>query len=207
MTRVRIVRRLRRPGIDPAAALAAAAFFESKAAALAARRGLSLPAGIDVVLHGDRASAAAHFAAMGVRGPTDVITLRYDATPLSPTRGELLVNPVEARRAAAARGAPGGPALLPGEESLAWSADAELALYLAHGFDHLAGSDDAAAADFRAMRRRELRWLAALAARSGGALPRFFVSRVRRAAVVRRSKPPETRSGPAPSERTAVDFP
>jgi len=127
------------------------------------------------VLHGDRASAAAHAAAMGVRGPTDVITLRYDASPLSPARGELLVNPVEAARAAAARGGPDGPALLPGEEKLPWSADAELALYVAHGFDHLAGSDDASAADFRAMRRRELRWLAALAARSGGALPRFFV--------------------------------
>ncbi|MBQ3810327.1 MAG: hypothetical protein II839_05855, partial [Kiritimatiellae bacterium] len=52
--------------------------------------------------------------------------------------------------------------LLPDERALRWNADAELALYLAHGFDHLAGSDDATAAGYRAMRRRELRWLAAL---------------------------------------------
>jgi len=36
----------------------------------------------------------------------------------------------------------------------------ELALYLAHGCDHLAGADDRTRAQRRRMRRRELRWLA-----------------------------------------------
>ena len=103
-----------------------------------------------------RASAAAHRAANGAEGATDVITLPYAATPLAPARAELVVCPAVALRAAAAR----DPAtLLPEERALPWGADAELALYLAHGLDHLAGSDDDAPAGYRAMRRRELRWI------------------------------------------------
>jgi ssRNA-specific RNase YbeY (16S rRNA maturation enzyme) len=41
-------------------------------------------------------------------------------------------------------------------------ADAELALYIAHGFDHLSGADDNTPARRAAMRRTEMRWLAAL---------------------------------------------
>jgi len=41
--------------------------------------------------------------------------------------------------------------------------DRELALYLAHGCDHLAGADDATPRQRAAMRRRELRWLRAAA--------------------------------------------
>ena len=52
------------------------------------------------------------------------------------------------RAAAEGRGRPGGTSR-------------ELALYLAHGLDHLAGRDDAAPAERRAMRRRENGWLAA----------------------------------------------
>lgn len=163
---------MRKPRIDSGAALSAAVFFAARASALAARRGLSFPDEVDVEFCGDRASAAAHFSSMGVRGATDVITLRYEASPPFPSRGELIVNPVEAARAAAARGTQAGPALLPEEADLPWSAGAELALYVAHGFDHLAGSDDSTASGFRAMRRRELRWLAAFASCRG--LPEFF---------------------------------
>jgi ssRNA-specific RNase YbeY (16S rRNA maturation enzyme) len=41
-----------------------------------------------------------------------------------------------------------------------WSASKELALYIAHGCDHLiSGENDANAAERMRMRRRELRWL------------------------------------------------
>jgi probable rRNA maturation factor len=40
-----------------------------------------------------------------------------------------------------------------------WSADRELALYLAHGLDHLTGADDHAPEERARMRRRELAWL------------------------------------------------
>ena len=171
MTNFRLVPRLRSPRLDAAALLAAARSLAGLAAPLARRRGAPDFASVDVVLHGDRASRAAHLAVMGEDAPTDVITLPYAATPDSPARAELLVNPCEALRRAARR----DPAtLLPEERALPWSADLELALYLAHGFDHLALSDDASAAGYRAMRRRELRWLAALAP-----LPRLFLQPLR----------------------------
>ena len=167
MTDVRIVRRLRAPRLGADALLAAAAHVAAAAEALARRRGAPWPARVDVLLVGDRESAAVHLAANGAAGPTDAITLFYAATPAEPARAELVLCPPVAARAAAAR----DPAtLLPDERALPWSADMELALYLAHGFDHLAGSDDATAAGYRAMRRRELRWLAALPSP-----PRFFL--------------------------------
>ncbi|MGI6086537.1 MAG: rRNA maturation RNase YbeY [Kiritimatiellia bacterium] len=49
----------------------------------------------------------------------------------------------------------------------------ELALYLAHGVDHLTGSGDYTPADQKRMRRRELRWLAG--ARAKGLLGRLLI--------------------------------
>ncbi len=167
MPEIRIVRRLRAPRLDAAALRALAARLAAAAAPLARRRDAAEPAVVDVLLVGPRASAAAHRAATGAAGATDVITLPYAATPAEPARAELVVCPAVARAAAAAR----DPAtLLPEERAAGWDENAELALYLAHGFDHLAGSDDATPAGYRAMRRRELRWLAALAP-----LPRLFL--------------------------------
>lgn len=40
-----------------------------------------------------------------------------------------------------------------------WSPARELALYIAHGIDHLCGGRDRTAHERRSMRRRELRWL------------------------------------------------
>jgi rRNA maturation RNase YbeY len=79
-------------------------------------------------------------------GPTDVITVRYDAIPGEEQPGdvaELYVN-VERAVQLARRG---------------WPAGRELALYLAHGCDHLAGEDDATADQKIRMRRREMKWL------------------------------------------------
>jgi len=79
-------------------------------------------------------------------GPTDVITVRYHAIPGEPEQGdvaELYVNVERAAQLSRRR----------------WSAGHELALYLAHGCDHLAGEDDASLVQRIRMRMRELRWL------------------------------------------------
>jgi rRNA maturation RNase YbeY len=45
------------------------------------------------------------------------------------------------------------------ENNSRWTASRELALYIAHGCNHLTGADDQSRADRMRMRRRELRWL------------------------------------------------
>ena len=102
---------------------------------------------VTIVLQEDSASDAAHRAILNVAGATDVITQRYEpiAGEEPGVYGELYVNCCEALRKA--------------PKSKAWSPAKELLLYVAHGFDHLAGSDDLTAAQYRRMRSRELRWL------------------------------------------------
>jgi len=81
---------------------------------------------------------------------TDVITCRYAPIPGlgEGMEGELVVN-LDRAVALARRN---------------WPASRELALYIAHGCDHLAGADDATSAGAARMRRRELRWLREAAA-------------------------------------------
>ena len=102
---------------------------------------------VTVVLQNDESSGEAHLAIMGVEGPTDVITQRYDAMPgeAPGIYGELYVNVNQAMRAAPHR--------------KGWSVAKELLLYVAHGMDHLSGADDHDADDYMRMRRRELAWL------------------------------------------------
>jgi probable rRNA maturation factor len=79
--------------------------------------------------------------------PTDVISFRSEPVPGEEgATGDLIVNAECAVREG------------PHHES----ADAELALYIAHGFDHLSGADDNTPARRAAMRRTETGWLAAL---------------------------------------------
>jgi len=80
--------------------------------------------------------------------PTDVISFRYDPVPgeENEATGDLIVNVECALRE--------GPAHD--------GADAELALYIAHGFDHLSGADDNTPQKQAAMRRTEKQWLTAL---------------------------------------------
>ena len=75
---------------------------------------------------------------------TDVISFRYDPMPGEDAgySGEIVVNVQQARR---------NPRC--GDESR------ELALYIAHGCDHLSGESDLTPQGYRRMRRRELRWL------------------------------------------------
>lgn len=93
----------------------------------------------------DRAIAEVNRALLNHAGATDVITIRYGPMPGEAAGGvaEVYVNVERAARMAR-----------PG-----WPAGRELALYIAHGCDHLAGEDDATPSEYRRMRRRELRWL------------------------------------------------
>ena len=100
---------------------------------------------LTLVLTDDEGIRAANAAVFGRDGVTDVIACTYDAVPgeSAATDGDIVVN-VQRACARARRN---------------WPASRELALYVAHGCDHLAGSDDATDAEANRMRRRELRWL------------------------------------------------
>lgn len=102
---------------------------------------------VAIILQDDDFSAEVHEAINGVKGPTDVITQRYDAMPgeREGIYGELYVNYERAMKAAPKR--------------RGWSEAKELLLYIAHGIDHLSGADDFERDDYERMRRRELRWL------------------------------------------------
>ncbi|MBP5320948.1 MAG: rRNA maturation RNase YbeY [Kiritimatiellae bacterium] len=127
--------------------------FARELAEMAHRRENDAPAWEEVVIHllDDPAMAAVNRAVMGHEGPTDVITQRYDPLPGEPEglQGELFIDLAWAARKRPAR--------------RDWSLDQEILLYLAHGCDHLTGSEDTTPQERRAMRRRELRWLKSLA--------------------------------------------
>lgn len=100
---------------------------------------------LSVVLLDDAAMPACKERVFGVRRQTDVISLAYAAVPgIQPATAELVINAERALREGGRH--PGGAAR-------------ELALYLAHGLDHLAGRDDDTPERRRSMRRRETRWL------------------------------------------------
>lgn len=104
---------------------------------------------MDIVLTDDAGIVSANRAVFGREYVTDVISLAYPPLPgESGMSGELIIN-VERAVCEGARRA-GGPGR-------------ELALYLAHGCDHLAGAEDASPRQRASMRRRELRWLRATA--------------------------------------------
>ncbi len=97
------------------------------------------------MLTGDREIAAVKQKVFGYAEATDVIALRYAPTPTDPAaEAELFINVERAFRH------PRWPG---------WTPARELALYIAHGFDHLAGANDDTPTARLHMRRRELRWL------------------------------------------------
>ena len=130
-------------GLTKAELKAAAAFFAARSSA---RIGVPFRA-VTVILQDDAFSAEVHLAINGAKGPTDVITQRYDAMPgeAEGVHGELYVNADQALRVAPKR--------------RGWSPAKELLLYVAHGMDHLSGADDLKPRDYDRMRRRELNWL------------------------------------------------
>ena len=133
----------RQIGLAKAELRVAAEFFAAKSGA---RIGVPFRA-VTVVLQDDVFSAEVHLAINGAKGPTDVVTQRYDAMPgeAEGVYGELYVNVDQAIRVAPKR--------------RGWSPAKELLLYVAHGMDHLSGADDLNPRDYDRMRRRELRWL------------------------------------------------
>ena len=133
----------RKLGLNKSGLKAAAEFFAAKSGA---RIGVPFRA-VTVILQDDAFSAEVHEAINGAKGPTDVITQRYDAMPgeVEGIYGELYVNTDQALRVAPKR--------------RGWSPAEELLLYVAHGMDHLSGADDLKPKDYDKMRRRELGWL------------------------------------------------
>lgn len=112
---------------------------------------------ITVVLLDDDAIRDVKYDHFGHREVTDVVAVGYNPIPgeTGGRHGEIMVN-VE-------------PALREGRRrqrgtSRATAHDDELALYIAHGCDHLCGGRDDTPRDRHAMRRRERRWLRAATA-------------------------------------------
>ncbi len=101
---------------------------------------------VSVVLVDDRQSQEVNRNHLGHDYATDVISFNFEPMPgdsESEMNGEVVINVELACRL--------GPAYK--------GADRELALYLAHGCDHLSGADDDTPKHRQQMRRRELRWL------------------------------------------------
>ena len=99
---------------------------------------------LSVALLDDAGIAVPHQRHLGVEGPTDVISFGYP--PMPPERfhtGEILANVQRACEEGPGRGGIGH----------------ELAFYLAHGFHHLIGADDATEEQRAEMHRIELAWL------------------------------------------------
>lgn len=86
---------------------------------------------------------------LGKDRATDVISFRYPPLPGEPgaMTGEVFINAERAVRLTAGRNRRG------------WSRAQELALYIAHGCDHLADQSDYEEVGRQRMRRRELGWL------------------------------------------------
>jgi rRNA maturation RNase YbeY len=82
---------------------------------------------------------------------TDVISSTYSPIPgeESCLTGEIVVNAQRAVELTTAKR----------RAAVRWTASEELALYIAHGCDHLSGEDDNSRTRRERMRRRELRWL------------------------------------------------
>jgi len=110
---------------------------------------------LSLVFLTDRELAELHDRHLGDPSVTDVIT--FSGEPSVGSAGELCVSADAARRQAPRNG----------PETFS----RELALYVVHGWLHLAGYDDLAPARKRAMRRAETRAMNLLS--RAGALPRF----------------------------------
>lgn len=141
--RVRIVNNQNRLKPNLRALTALAGFFMARAARLNTQR---LWREVVVVLTDHDGIAAYNQQCFGRNEETDVISLLYEPVPgQEGNGGEIIVN-VER-------------ALELGPRFGGW--ERELALYVAHGCDHLSGACDDDSEGRARMRRRERRWIAA----------------------------------------------
>lgn len=115
----------------------------SFAEAVAKRNGAPIYDELTLIFTDAEQIADIHAATMDIPTTTDVITLPYEPMPGVPLGAELIISIDMAKSKARAN----------------WDASHELALYIAHGIDHLAGNDDHEPHEYRSMRARELRWL------------------------------------------------
>ncbi len=106
---------------------------------------------VSIVLADDALITDVNRTFLGHDYTTDVISFSYPPPPgiAANADGELFINVDQALRLGSRFGGAGR----------------ELALYAAHGCDHLGGADDATPAERRRMRRRECRWLQSPVAR------------------------------------------
>jgi rRNA maturation RNase YbeY len=114
---------------------------------------------VHVVLMSDAEIAGVNERFLGHAGPTDVISFRYAPVAGDALDAEIIVN---VQRALAVGPQFGGVAR-------------ELALYIAHGCDHLTGENDRTVKQRQRMRRREQRWLQKAA--SAGLLRDLFTEK------------------------------
>lgn len=100
---------------------------------------------VTVVLVDDEGITGTNREYFGKDRPTDVISFRYDPVPgeLPLLSGDLVVNVDRAVQVG------------PSEKGI----DYELALYIAHGFNHLSGAEDDTPEKRRSMRATETAWL------------------------------------------------
>jgi len=98
-----------------------------------------------VVLVDDESITQTNREYFGKNCPTDVISFRYDPIPgeAESWSGDLVINVDRAVTEGTTRG----------------RIDPELALYIAHGFDHLSGAEDDSPEKQKKMRATETAWL------------------------------------------------
>jgi probable rRNA maturation factor len=113
---------------------------------------------VSIVLVNDEGITHTNREYFGKNRPTDVISFRYDPIPGEEERltGDLVVNVERAVQEGSARG----------------DVDYELALYIAHGFDHLSGAEDDTPEKQKKMRATETAWLRE--AKTSGLLTEFI---------------------------------
>ena len=109
---------------------------------------------ITVILTRDSGMRNIHLKTMGSRSTTDVITIPYIQLPNGTNEAELIVNVQMAVRLFNSGNTPEEV-----RKDIKWTSAHELALYIAHGFDHLSGFEDKTPAGYLSMRTRELEWV------------------------------------------------
>jgi probable rRNA maturation factor len=113
---------------------------------------------VSIVLVDDEGITQTNREYFGKNRPTDVISFRYDPIPGEDEQltGDLVVNVDRVVQEGTARG----------------DINYELALYIAHGFDHLSGAEDDTPEKQKKMRATETAWLRK--AKAKGLLARLF---------------------------------
>lgn len=141
--KIEINNRQKRLKINKKAAERLTSFLMQKAARLLQDREW---AEISVVIADSRLMSAVNTEFMNDTSPTDVLSFTLPPIPGEPPlfSGEIFVNAEISAETGAGK---------PDETAH------ELALYIAHGCDHLMDQEDRTQAERRAMRSRELRWL------------------------------------------------